>query len=232
MQRSLPAGDVDDEVRGIGYARHRRPDPRIAARICAALGDARTVLNVRAGAGFYQPADRGVVPVEPSAAIRRQRTPGRVPAVDAVAQKLTFDDDGFDAAIALLTVRRTPRRSRRCGRPEALLDPAVRRSPSGWAFLGSSDPSAPTITRTRIGDLPMPDRRVFGVRGIDNVPSPVRALSSLPDAHYADQFTLPTSITASPEEWARAMFGDVPDRAASSACGSSGDGRRTPWPGG
>lgn len=44
-----------------------------------------------------------------------------------------------------------------------------------------------------------------------DVPASVRALSSVPDAHYADVFTLATDVAASPEQWARAMFGDAPD---------------------
>ena len=65
---------VDFEQHGRTYARHRRPDPRIAERIHAALGDARTVLNVGAGSGSYEPTDRWVLAVEPSATMRAQRS--------------------------------------------------------------------------------------------------------------------------------------------------------------
>jgi SAM-dependent methyltransferase len=95
---------VDYEVAGRTYAVHRRPDPRIAARVHAALGDARTVLNVGAGAGSYEPADRYVLAVEPSATMRAQRPPGAAPALDARAESLPFDDDSFDAAMACVTV--------------------------------------------------------------------------------------------------------------------------------
>ena len=95
---------VDYEQRGQGYARNRRTDPRIAARIHAALGDARTVLNVGAGAGSYEPEDRWVLAVEPSAAMRAQRPAGAAPALDARAEALPFDDDSFDAAMACVTV--------------------------------------------------------------------------------------------------------------------------------
>ena len=44
---------------GRGYAAMRRPDPRIAARIDAALGDAVTVVNVGAGTGSYEPGRPG-----------------------------------------------------------------------------------------------------------------------------------------------------------------------------
>lgn len=49
--------------------------------------------------------------------------------------------------------------------------------------------------------------------GTDDVPASVLALSSLSDIHYADLFALTTDLQATPEEWARAMFGDVPDLA-------------------
>ncbi len=83
---------VDYDQHGRTYTRHRRPDPRIAARIHAALGDARTVLNVGAGAGSYEPEDRWVLAVEPSATMRAQRPPSAAPAIDARAEALPFDD--------------------------------------------------------------------------------------------------------------------------------------------
>jgi SAM-dependent methyltransferase len=202
------AGDFDYERGGVGYAGRRRTDPRIAARVHAALGSAKTVLNVGAGAGSYEPPDRQVTAVEPSAAMRAQRPAGR-PAIDARAENLPFPDASFDATMAMLTVHQWPyldgglrelrRVSRgpvliltfdpdsldrlwlvdylpeliaserrrfpaieritdvlgRCtvteipipldcvdgfleayyGRPEAFLDPAVRRSQSSWGFL-------------------------------------------------------------------------------------------------
>jgi SAM-dependent methyltransferase len=102
--RAAPAGDFDYEAHGRGYAVRRQPDPRIAALIHAALGDARTVLNVGAGAGSYEPEDRHVVAVEPSAQMRAQRPPQLAPAIDAAAERLPFDDDSFDAAMASITI--------------------------------------------------------------------------------------------------------------------------------
>ena len=95
---------VDYERHGRTYAHHRRADPRIAARIHAALGDAHTVLNVGAGAGSYEPSDRWLLAVEPSATMRAQRPAGAAPAVDARAEALPFDDDAFDAAMACVTI--------------------------------------------------------------------------------------------------------------------------------
>jgi SAM-dependent methyltransferase len=97
------AGDFDYEARGGSYEQYRRADPRIEALIHAALGDAATVINVGAGAGSYEPADRYVVAVEPSAAMRAKRT-GKVPAIGATAEALPFDDDSCDAAMATVTV--------------------------------------------------------------------------------------------------------------------------------
>jgi SAM-dependent methyltransferase len=82
----------------------RRTEPRIAEQVWAALGDARTVLNVGAGTGSYEPSDRDVIAVEPSALMRAQRPAGAAPCVAAVAERLPFDDQSFDAAMALATV--------------------------------------------------------------------------------------------------------------------------------
>ena len=98
------AGDFDYETGGASYGAHRRADPRIAALVHEALGDARTVLNVGAGAGSYEPLDRRVVAVEPSRMMRSQR-PRHLPrAIDAVAEALPFGDDAFEAAMATVTV--------------------------------------------------------------------------------------------------------------------------------
>ena len=91
-----------DEI-GRGYSGQRRTDPRIAPRIWAALGDARTVLNVGAGTGSYEPTDREVTAVEPSATMRAQRPAGSAPCVAAVAESLPFADGQFDAAMAVLS---------------------------------------------------------------------------------------------------------------------------------
>jgi SAM-dependent methyltransferase len=88
---------------GVGYTAVRQEDPRLAARIRAALGDARSVLNVGAGAGSYEPGDLDVIAVEPSAVMRAQRPPGAPPVVDACAEQLPFEDDSFDAAMAILS---------------------------------------------------------------------------------------------------------------------------------
>jgi SAM-dependent methyltransferase len=87
---------------GVGYADLRVPDPRIAAQVSDALGDTRTVVNVGAGTGSYEPATT-VVAVEPSAVMIGQRGSGSAPAVQAVAEALPFADGSFDVALAVLT---------------------------------------------------------------------------------------------------------------------------------
>ena len=92
-----------DEI-GRTYARTRTTDPRMAAPIWAALGDARTVVNVGAGTGNYEPPGREVTAVEPSAVMIAQRAEGAPPVVQASAEALPFEDGSFDAAMAVLTI--------------------------------------------------------------------------------------------------------------------------------
>ena len=102
--RDGSAGDANYGVIGSGYTRYRQPDPHIAEFIRAALGDAGTVLNVGAGAGSYEPVDRQITAVEPSASMRAQR-PAHLPtAIDGTAEQLPFADRSFDAAMATFTV--------------------------------------------------------------------------------------------------------------------------------
>jgi SAM-dependent methyltransferase len=89
---------------GATYSATRRTEPRIAAQVWAVLGDARTVLNVGAGTGSYEPSDRNVTAVEPSAVMRAQRPAGAAPCVAAIAESLPFEDQSFDAAMALATI--------------------------------------------------------------------------------------------------------------------------------
>ena len=89
---------------GATYTVTRRTEPRIAAQVWAALGAAQTVLNVGAGTGSYEPHDRDVTAVEPSAVMRAQRPAGAARCVAATAESLPFEDQSFDAAMAFATV--------------------------------------------------------------------------------------------------------------------------------
>ena len=95
---------VDYEQHGRTYARFRQPDPRIAQHIVRALGDAHTVVNVGAGAGSYEPKDRWVLAIEPSATMRAQRPADAAPAISARAEALPLDDVSVDAAMACVTI--------------------------------------------------------------------------------------------------------------------------------
>lgn len=98
-----------DEI-GIGYSRYRRPDDRIARQIDAALGESKSVVNVGAGTGSYEPQNRWVIAVEPSAEMIRQRPEAAAHAIQATADRLPFPDHSFDAALAVLTLHHWPNR--------------------------------------------------------------------------------------------------------------------------
>jgi SAM-dependent methyltransferase len=100
--------DTDYAPAAQSYAHVRQADPVVAEQIVTALGDAKTIINVGAGTGSYEPEDRYVVAIEPSAEMRAKRPSERVPAIHATAEALPFDDDAFDAGLAVLTVHHWP----------------------------------------------------------------------------------------------------------------------------
>ncbi len=173
----IASGGVRYDAIGQGYALYRRPDPRIAAAVHGALGDARTVVNVGAGAGSYEPTDRPVIPIEPSTAMAMQRPAALAPAVLGVAESLPLADGTVDAAMAVLTVHHWSDLSRglaelrRVARKRIVLltiDPEVQASL--WLFqdyipevLTQDRAEFPTIERlraalgpTRVVDVPVP----------------------------------------------------------------------------
>lgn len=125
---------------GRAYATHRRPDPRIAAAISAALGDAGSVVNVGAGAGSYEPTDRTVLAVEPSDVMICQRAapPLAAPCVQGSAEALLLETKSFDAAMAILTIHHWPdperglREMARVARKRVVLLTWVPDSPPFW----------------------------------------------------------------------------------------------------
>jgi len=183
------AGDADYGAIGTSYARYRRPDPRIAARISQALGAARTVLNVGAGAGSYEPADRQVTPVEPSAAMRAQRPAGLAAAVDAAAEDLPFPDGAFDAAMTTFSVHQWG--DLRAGLRE------VRRVTRGPVVILTCDPAllrrfwlteyAPEVIDTEARRYPAVEALSDGLGGpvaVNVVPVPLDCTDGFNEAYY------------------------------------------------
>lgn len=95
--------DMYDRL-GAGYARQRRAEPSWEAAVVEALGSARSVVNVGAGTGSYEPRDREVLAVEPSTLMIRQREAGMAPAIRAKAEALPVRSDSFDVAMAAVTL--------------------------------------------------------------------------------------------------------------------------------
>jgi SAM-dependent methyltransferase len=145
----------DYDVIGRAYTGHRRPDPRIARLIDSALGDVETVLNVGAGTGSYEPADRVVVALEPSRVMIAQRPAGAAPVIEGSADRLPFADGAFAAATAILTAHHWP--DRRTGLVE------MRRVARDRVVILTWDPSHPGfwLVRDYFPDLIEYDQRIF-----------------------------------------------------------------------
>lgn len=183
------AGDANYGVIGSGYAQYRRPEPAFIAAIRAALGDARTLVNVGAGAGSYEPADLDVTAVEPSATMRAQRPAGLSPAVNATAEDLPFGDDTFDAALASFTVHQW--RDLQAGLQE------VRRVTRGPVVILTCDPAAltrswindyaPEVIATEASRYPSIDALRVGLGGtlsVESVPIPLACVDGFSEAYY------------------------------------------------
>ena len=159
---------------GIDYADLRRPDPRIAALIDAALGDARSVLNVGAGTGSYEPAGRVVTALEPSAEMVAKRPAGAAPVVQGRAEELPFAGASFDAVMAVLTVHHWSDQAK--GLAE------LRRVSRGRVVILTFDPAArpwltdylPQLAALDEAAMPAIDsyERVLGPVAITSVPVP------------------------------------------------------------
>lgn len=202
-RRDGSAGDADYGLIGHGYSGFRRPDPRIARAVWDALGDARSVLNVGAGAGSYEPTDRDVLAVEPSASMRRQRPVHLAPAVDAVAEALPFPDDHFDASMTTFSVHQW-----------ANLDAGLaemRRVTRGPVVILTCDPDlldrfwltdyAPAVIETERRRYPSVSRLRAGLGGeaeVDLVPIPLDCSDGFNEAYYGrpEQLLIPEARAA------------------------------------
>ncbi len=214
------AGDFDYDTHGHGYARRRRPDPRIDALVHAALGNARSVLNVGAGAGSYEPADRYVLAVEPSAAMRAQRPPGAAPAVAAIAEDLPFDDDSFDAALATVTVHqwRDPARGLASMRRVAR-GPAVVLTFDGAAldrfWLAAYVPELIEAERRRYPPIATIAAALGRTAEVIEVPVPIDCVDGFTEAYYAR----PKAFLDERVRAAQSAWGFVPAAAITRAVG-------------
>ena len=183
------AGDADYATIGTAYSRYRQPDLRIAARISQALGAARTVLNVGAGAGSYEPADREVTAVEPSETMRAQRPASLAAAVDATAESLPFPDGAFDAAMTTFSVHQWS--DLRAGLRE------MRRVTRGPVIILTCDPRllrrfwltgyAPEVIDTEAGRYPSVGALSGGLGGsvtAEVVPIPLDCSDGFNEAYY------------------------------------------------
>jgi SAM-dependent methyltransferase len=191
-ERQGVAGDTDYERGGDGYAGARRADPHVEAFVHRALGDARTVINLGAGAGSYEPLDRHVVAVEPSAAMRAQRPRHLAPALDATAEALPYDDGAFDAAMAMVTVHQWPDLARGLGELRRVArGPVVVLTFDGDA-LGRFwlDDYCPEVIATEQRRMPAIPRLVELLGGpslvtVETVPIPIDCTDGFAEAFYA-----------------------------------------------
>ena len=183
------AGDADYLRIGTIYQKYRVADPRIAAFLHTALGDARTVLNIGAGTGSYEPTDRDVTAVEPSSTMREGR-PGHFPtAIDAFAEQLPFPDRFFDATMGTFTVHQWADLAaglaevRRVTRgPVVFLtcDPALLRT--YWLYEYSPD-----VIETEASRYPPVSALAAGLGGettVTPVPIPLNCSDGFNDAYY------------------------------------------------
>lgn len=180
----------DYDKHGTNYAGYRRTDPRIERQVLEALGQANTIINVGSGTGSYEPKDRYVVAVEPSAVMRGQRLArGAVPAVNAWAEALPFDGGSFDAGMAMVTVHHWP--DIRKGLRE------LRRVVRGNVVVLTFDPDAldsfwnaeyfPELLEAERRRYPKPDEVLEALGGSGHilpVPVPVDCIDGFQEAFY------------------------------------------------
>ncbi|WP_240613273.1 class I SAM-dependent methyltransferase [Brachybacterium endophyticum] len=146
-------------------------------------------MNIGAGAGSYEPRDREVTPVEPSATMRAQRAGHLAAAIDANAEHLPFPDGSFEAALASFTVHQW-------GDLDAGLR-EMRRVTTGPVVVLSCDPAAldrfwlahyaPEVIATEARRYPAPERiaHVLGGRTeVREIPVPRDCTDGFGEAYF------------------------------------------------
>jgi SAM-dependent methyltransferase len=160
---------------GKSYADYRRPDPRIAAIITSSLGNARSIVNIGAGTGSYEPAALNVIAVELSDIMIRQRARDAAPVVQASALQLPFADDAFEASLASFTVHHWTDQLRGLREMERVAPRAV-------IFTWEPSTSHSWLTRDYFPEILRHDRKALPLieelyprafRRIDIVPVPI-----------------------------------------------------------
>ena len=185
-----PAGDVDYGTHGQSYALQRRTDPRIAAWVHRALGDARTVLNVGAGAGSYEPHDRYVLAIEPSATMRAQRPAHLPPAIHGVAEQLPLDDQSVDASMALVTVHQWRDLDRGLAELRRVTrGPILVLTFDGDAldlfWLAKYAPQLISVERRRYPRIEQVVTALGGRAQVQTIPIPIDCMDGFTEAYYA-----------------------------------------------
>jgi len=206
-ESKVAAGDVDYSRHGQGYAGIRRTDPRIAAYVHRALGDARTVLNVGAGAGSYEPTDRYVLAIEPSATMRAQRPGHLSPAIHGIAEQLPLDDQSVDAAMALLTMHQWRdldkglRELRRVTRgPIAVLTFDGDALDCYW--LAHYAPELISVERRRYPSMEKITNGLGGSTEVQVIPIPIDCADGFTEAYYArPEAFLDAAVRRSQSAW-------------------------------
>lgn len=199
---------VDYDRAGIGYFRGRREDPRIATQIHRALGDARMVLNVGAGTGSYEPRDRYVLAIEPSATMRAQRRDDAPPAIAAAAESLPLDDDSVDASMALATIHHWEDRSaglaemRRVTRGPVVVFTFDLDALPAWQLDYFAESVA--ADRARIGTVEQIAAELGGKTRVEKLSTPADCSDGFVEAYWnRPEAFLDPAVRASQSIWAR-----------------------------
>jgi SAM-dependent methyltransferase len=191
------------------YTLGRRADPRIAARVHTALGGSRTVLNVGAGTGSYEPEDRHVLAIEPSAGMRARRPAHLTPAIDACAEALPLDDDTVAAAMALITLHHWAdpaaglRELRRVARGPVVVLTFDIDVLAGYWMINDYLPEALADDRRRFPTIDA-ITSILGGAHVEPVPIPADCLDGFFEAYYArPEAYLDPTLRAAQSVWPR-----------------------------